>query len=70
MTDFHLTQGRPCEYPAKEAGKEADPAQSHSVVQLSRAEAKQAWLAAGNDTEGAAQKALRDRLSKVTEISI
>lgn len=69
MTDFPLTQGRPCEAPAEEAGKEVDPAESESVVQLSRAEAKQAWLAAGSDTERAARQALRDRLAKVTEMS-
>ncbi|XP_077581291.1 E3 ubiquitin-protein ligase RNF31 isoform X2 [Stigmatopora nigra] len=34
-------------------------------VQLSRAEAKQAWLAAGGDSEKAARQALRDRLAKV-----
>uniref|UniRef100_A0A4W6DXU5 Ring finger protein 31 n=1 Tax=Lates calcarifer TaxID=8187 RepID=A0A4W6DXU5_LATCA len=38
------------------------------VVQLSRAEAKQAWLTAGGDTERAARQALRDRLAKVKEL--
>uniref|UniRef100_A0A3Q0T4X8 Uncharacterized protein n=1 Tax=Amphilophus citrinellus TaxID=61819 RepID=A0A3Q0T4X8_AMPCI len=37
-------------------------------VQLSRAEAKQAWLTAGGDTERAARQALRDRLAKVKEL--
>ncbi|KAF3858947.1 hypothetical protein F7725_012148 [Dissostichus mawsoni] len=37
-----------------------------SPLSLSRAEAKQAWLTAGGDTERAARQALRDRLSKVT----
>lgn len=53
---------------AKEAGKEVDPAETESVVQLSRAEAKQAWLTAGGDTERAARQALRDRLAKVKEL--
>uniref|UniRef100_A0A3Q2WD32 E3 ubiquitin-protein ligase RNF31-like n=1 Tax=Haplochromis burtoni TaxID=8153 RepID=A0A3Q2WD32_HAPBU len=39
-----------------------------SVIQLSRAEAKQAWLTAGGDTERAARQALRDRLAKVKEL--
>ena len=43
-----------------------EPAENEGVVQLSRAEAKQAWLTAGGDTERAARQALRDRLSKVT----
>uniref|UniRef100_A0A669D3E9 Uncharacterized protein n=1 Tax=Oreochromis niloticus TaxID=8128 RepID=A0A669D3E9_ORENI len=38
------------------------------VIQLSRAEAKQAWLTAGGDTERAARQALRDRLAKVKEL--
>uniref|UniRef100_A0A3P8U355 Uncharacterized protein n=1 Tax=Amphiprion percula TaxID=161767 RepID=A0A3P8U355_AMPPE len=38
------------------------------LVQLSRAEAKQAWLIAGGDTERAARQALRDRLAKVKEL--
>lgn len=42
---------------------------SDKLVQLSRAEAKQAWLTAGGDTERAAGQALRDRLTKVTKIS-
>uniref|UniRef100_A0A665VBU3 Uncharacterized protein n=1 Tax=Echeneis naucrates TaxID=173247 RepID=A0A665VBU3_ECHNA len=40
------------------------------VVQLSRAEAKQAWLTAGGDTERAAKQALRDRLAKVKELCV
>ena len=43
------------------------PAKTESVVQLSRAEAKQAWLTAAGDSERAARQALRDRLSKVTD---
>uniref|UniRef100_A0A3B4ZLF3 E3 ubiquitin-protein ligase RNF31-like n=1 Tax=Stegastes partitus TaxID=144197 RepID=A0A3B4ZLF3_9TELE len=39
-----------------------------SVQPLSRAEAKQAWLIAGGDTERAARQALRDRLTKVKEL--
>ncbi|KAK1878582.1 E3 ubiquitin-protein ligase RNF31 [Dissostichus eleginoides] len=54
---------------AKDAGKEVEPAENEGVVQLSRAEAKQAWLTAGGDTERAARQALRDRLSKVKELS-
>ncbi|XP_018589493.1 E3 ubiquitin-protein ligase RNF31 isoform X2 [Scleropages formosus] len=37
-------------------------------VQLSRAEAKQAWLAAGGDTEKAVKLALQDRRGKVKEL--
>ncbi|XP_061586901.1 E3 ubiquitin-protein ligase RNF31-like [Cololabis saira] len=37
-------------------------------VLLSRAEAKQAWLAAGGDAEQAARRALEDRLAKVQEL--
>lgn len=63
MTDFPVTQSMSCEAPAEDAGK--DPAKIESVVQLSMAEAKQAWLIAGGDTERAARQALRDRLAKV-----
>lgn len=35
-------------------------------VPLSRAEAKQAWLAAGGDSEKAARQALRDRIARVS----
>lgn len=35
------------------------------MVNLSRAEAKQAWLAEGSDLERAARQALRERLAKV-----
>ncbi|XP_075935014.1 E3 ubiquitin-protein ligase RNF31 [Anarhichas minor] len=56
---------RSCEAPAEDAGKEAEPV---NAVQLSRAEAKQAWLTAGGDTERAASQALRDRLAKVKEL--
>lgn len=38
-------------------------------VQLSRAEAKQAWLTAGGDTEKAVRQLLRNRQAKVTWIS-
>lgn len=37
------------------------------VVNLSRAEAKQAWLAEGSDLERAARQALRERLAKVRD---
>ncbi|XP_051809284.1 E3 ubiquitin-protein ligase RNF31-like isoform X4 [Acanthochromis polyacanthus] len=55
------------EAPAEDAGKELDLTETESV-QLSRAEAKQAWLIAGGDTERAARQALRDRLAKVKEL--
>ncbi|KAF3698853.1 E3 ubiquitin-protein ligase RNF31 [Channa argus] len=48
--------------------KEVDGSETESVIQLSRAEAKQAWLTAGGDTERAAKQALRDRLAKVKEL--
>lgn len=63
--DLHLPQSRSCEASAQEAGKEA---QSANGVQLSRAEAKQAWLRAGGDKERAARQALRDRLTKVSDV--
>ncbi|KAM6919151.1 E3 ubiquitin-protein ligase RNF31 [Xenentodon cancila] len=53
------------EKPPEDEFKEADV---HSVVQLSRAEAKQAWLTAGGNTERAARQALRDRCAKVKEL--
>ncbi|XP_037314354.2 E3 ubiquitin-protein ligase RNF31 isoform X2 [Pungitius pungitius] len=56
---------RSCEAPAEEAARAA---QSATGVQLSRAEAKQAWLRAGGDSERAARQALRDRLTKVKEL--
>ncbi|XP_053507578.1 E3 ubiquitin-protein ligase RNF31 isoform X2 [Ictalurus furcatus] len=40
-----------------------------TCVPLSRAEAKQAWLTAGGDSEKAARQALRDRLSRVKELA-
>ncbi|XP_072219676.1 E3 ubiquitin-protein ligase RNF31 isoform X2 [Leuresthes tenuis] len=49
-------------------GKEADFSETQIVVQLSRAEAKRAWLTAGGDTERAGRQALRDRLAKVKEL--
>uniref|UniRef100_A0A671VKC9 Potassium voltage-gated channel subfamily B member 2-like n=1 Tax=Sparus aurata TaxID=8175 RepID=A0A671VKC9_SPAAU len=68
VTVLSLTQSSSVEAPAGDAGKEVDPADTDSVVQLSRAEAKQAWLTAGGDTERAARQALRDRLAKVKEL--
>lgn len=44
-----------------------EPAKSDGVVSLSRAEAKQAWLAEGSDLERAARQALRERLAKVRD---
>lgn len=69
MTDVPLTQSRSCEAPGEDARKGADPAKTESVVQLSRAEAKQAWLTAGGDTDRASRQAMRDRLAKVTNMS-
>ncbi|XP_059199906.1 E3 ubiquitin-protein ligase RNF31 isoform X2 [Centropristis striata] len=63
-------KSRSCEAPTEDAGKEMNPAEIQSVVQLSRAEVKQAWLTAGGDTERAARQALRDRLAKVKELSV
>lgn len=68
MTHRPLTQNRSGDAPTEDAGKEVDPAETESVVQLSRAEAKQAWLTAGGDTERAAKQALKDRLAKVTRL--
>lgn len=70
VTTLPLTQSKSCEVPAEDAGKQVDPAETDSMVQLSRAEAKQAWLTAGGDTERAARQALRDRLTKVTNTSL
>lgn len=68
LSDFPLTQSMSCQAPAEDPGKEVDPAETESAVQLSIAEAKQAWLTAGGDTERAARQALRDRLAKVTNM--
>ncbi|TWW73421.1 E3 ubiquitin-protein ligase RNF31 [Takifugu flavidus] len=54
---------------AEDPVKKLDPAQSDSVVNLSRAEAKQAWLVEGSDVERATRQALRERLAKVKELS-
>lgn len=54
--------------PDEEPGKKVEPAQSDGVVNLSRAEAKQAWLTEGSDLERAARQALRDRLAKVRDL--
>uniref|UniRef100_UPI003AADA360 E3 ubiquitin-protein ligase RNF31 n=1 Tax=Centroberyx gerrardi TaxID=166262 RepID=UPI003AADA360 len=51
-----------------DARKEVDAREKGGMVQLSRAEAKQAWLTAGGDTERAARQALRDRHTKVKEL--
>ncbi|XP_054624953.1 E3 ubiquitin-protein ligase RNF31 isoform X1 [Dunckerocampus dactyliophorus] len=52
------------EGPTEASGKVTD-FKSKGVLQLSRAEAKHAWLIAGGNTERAARQALRDRLAKV-----
>ncbi|GLD67821.1 E3 ubiquitin-protein ligase RNF31-like protein, partial [Lates japonicus] len=65
-TTEHMS--RSCDTPTEDAGREVYPVKTESVVQLSRAEAKQAWLTAGGDTERAARQALRDRLAKVKEL--
>ncbi|XP_042284307.1 E3 ubiquitin-protein ligase RNF31 isoform X1 [Thunnus maccoyii] len=59
---------RSCDSSAEDSGKEVDPTETERVIQLSRAEAKQAWLTAGGDTERSARQALRDRLAKVKEL--
>ncbi|XP_012683447.2 E3 ubiquitin-protein ligase RNF31 isoform X2 [Clupea harengus] len=49
-------------------GSQEQPSRG-GVQQLSRAEAKYAWLTAGGDTERAIKQALRDRKAKVKELS-
>ncbi|XP_060761598.1 E3 ubiquitin-protein ligase RNF31 [Neoarius graeffei] len=49
------------------AAQHAQP--QKTSVPLSRAEAKQAWLTAGGDSEKAARQALRDRLVRVKELA-
>ncbi|XP_047445540.1 E3 ubiquitin-protein ligase RNF31 isoform X2 [Mugil cephalus] len=58
----------PFEGPVVDGGRAVDLAETKCGIQLSRAEAKQAWLMAGGDTERAAKQALRDRLTKVKEM--
>uniref|UniRef100_A0A665VDI0 Uncharacterized protein n=1 Tax=Echeneis naucrates TaxID=173247 RepID=A0A665VDI0_ECHNA len=70
LNECLLMQDRPCDAPDEYAGKKVYTAETESVVQLSRAEAKQAWLTAGGDTERAAKQALRDRLAKVKELCV
>ncbi|KAM3603768.1 uncharacterized protein V6R79_001762 [Siganus canaliculatus] len=53
---------------AEDDGEDVKLTESYSVVPLSRAEAKQAWLTAGGDTQRAATQALRVRLAKVKEL--
>lgn len=60
IAPFLLIQKRLC-------GSAEDPV-SDSVVNLSRAEAKQAWLAEGSDVERATRQALRERLVKVRHV--
>ncbi|XP_041659871.1 E3 ubiquitin-protein ligase RNF31 [Cheilinus undulatus] len=55
-----------CDTPAESDGKDTKSAETG--IQLSRTEAKQAWLTAGGDTEKAAKQALRDRLAKMKEL--
>lgn len=68
MTPFLLIQKWLCSSPAEDPVKKLDPAQSDRVVNLSRAEAKQAWLAEGSDVERATRQALRERLAKVRHV--
>ncbi|XP_037837983.1 E3 ubiquitin-protein ligase RNF31 isoform X1 [Kryptolebias marmoratus] len=56
------------EIPPDHGGEKTNSADVKSVVRLSRAEAKQAWLSTEGNTEKAARQALRDRLAKVKEI--
>ncbi|KAG7250938.1 hypothetical protein CRUP_002566, partial [Coryphaenoides rupestris] len=62
------TQNGLCEPTTDEGGKQSGPPDSRVTLQLSRAEAKQAWLTAGGDTDRAARQALRDRCLKVKEL--
>ncbi|XP_034038916.1 E3 ubiquitin-protein ligase RNF31 isoform X2 [Thalassophryne amazonica] len=64
MTDL---MNRSCDGPSEEAGQDRKE-EKEGVVQLSRAEAKQAWLTSSGDTERAARQALRDRFTKVKEL--
>ncbi|KAM4623670.1 E3 ubiquitin-protein ligase RNF31 [Polymixia lowei] len=57
-----------CDCTTEDCGKEVNPGEKGGVVQLSRAEAKQAWFTAGGDTERAARQALRDRHAKVNHL--
>lgn len=50
------------------SGEDVGP-QNRAAVPLSRAEAKQAWLAARGDSEKAARQALRNRQSKIKELA-
>ncbi|XP_069367686.1 E3 ubiquitin-protein ligase RNF31 isoform X4 [Paralichthys olivaceus] len=70
QSDKTTTQhtSRSSEAPAEDAGREEYPAETEVGIQLSRAEAKQAWLTAGGDSERAARQALRDRLAKIKEL--
>ncbi|XP_062375630.1 E3 ubiquitin-protein ligase RNF31 isoform X1 [Sardina pilchardus] len=54
------------EPPERADGSQEPPSRG---VQLSRAEAKHAWLTAGGDTERAVKQALRDRKAKVKELA-
>lgn len=67
ITSRPLIQNRSCGDPAEDPGKKTEPARSDGVVSLSRAEAKQAWLAEGSDLERAARQALRERFTKVRD---
>ncbi|KAJ3594387.1 hypothetical protein NHX12_003694 [Muraenolepis orangiensis] len=58
-----------CDLTSEDSRKESVPTDNKVALQLSRAEAKQAWLTAGGDTERAARQALRDRCLKVKELS-
>uniref|UniRef100_A0A3Q2XVI1 Ring finger protein 31 n=1 Tax=Hippocampus comes TaxID=109280 RepID=A0A3Q2XVI1_HIPCM len=54
----------PCKWLKSELPRQLDEI-TKVAVQLSRAEAKQAWLTTGGDSERAARQALRERLAKV-----
>ncbi|KAG7268375.1 hypothetical protein CRUP_031986, partial [Coryphaenoides rupestris] len=62
------TQNGLCEPTTDEGGKQSGPPDSRVTLQLSRAEAKQAWLTAGGDTDRAARQALRDRCLKTCAV--
>ncbi|XP_062843999.1 E3 ubiquitin-protein ligase RNF31 isoform X2 [Trichomycterus rosablanca] len=58
---------RPLRTPA--TGEEGGVRGQKSTVPISRAEAKQAWLAAGGDSEKAARQALRNRKARLKELA-
>ncbi|XP_015813053.1 E3 ubiquitin-protein ligase RNF31 isoform X1 [Nothobranchius furzeri] len=70
VSDPTQPSSTPNEVPPADVGTRPGSAGIKRVVQLSRTEAKQAWLSAGGDTGRAATQALRDRLTKVKELHV